>query len=73
MFTVCTNINIAIFYLISSGAMSVYLHMAVMIVIVDIFTILGMIDTVCDLKAASDDFDDQDQKSKIGRRFEETR
>ena len=25
-----------------------------------------------DLKAASEDFDEQDQKSNIGRRFEET-
>ena len=60
MFTVCTIINIAIFYMISSGAMSVYLHMTVMILLVNIFTILGMIDTMCDLKAASEDFDDQD-------------
>ena len=72
MFTVCTIVNIAMLYLISSGATSVYLPMTVMIVLVNILTILGMIDAMDDLKAASEDFDEQDQKSNIGRRFEET-
>ena len=67
MFTVCTIVNIAMLYLISSGATSVYLPMTVMIVLVNILTILGMIDAMDDL-----DFDEQDQKSNIGRRFEET-
>ena len=44
MFTVCTIVNIAMLYLISSGATSVYLPMTVMIVLVNILTILGMID-----------------------------
>ena len=72
MFTVCTIVNIAMLYLISSGAKSVYLPMTVMIVLVNILTILGMIDAINDLKAASGDFDEQDQRSNIGRRFEET-
>ena len=72
VFTVCTISHIAILYLISSGATSVYLPMTVMIVLVNILTILGMIDAMDDLKAASEDFDEQDQKSNIGRRFEET-
>ena len=72
MFTVCTIVNIAMLYLISLGATSVYLPMTVMIVLVNILTILGMIDAMDDLKAASEDFDEQDQKSNIGRRFEET-
>ena len=46
--------------------------MTVMIGLVNILTILGMIDAMDDLKAASKDFDEQDQKSNIGRRFEET-
>ena len=53
MFTVCTIVNIAMLYLISSGAKSVYLPMTVMIVLVNILTILGMIDAMDDLKAAS--------------------
>ncbi len=53
MFTVCTIVNIAMLYLISSGAKSVYLPMTVMIVLVNILTILGMIDATDDLKAAS--------------------
>ena len=72
MFTVCTIVNIAMLYLISSGATSVYLPMTVMIVLVNVLTILGMIDAMDDLKAASEDFDEQDQKSNMGRRFEET-
>ena len=72
MFTVCTIVNIAMLYLISAGATSVYLPMTVMIVLVNILTILGMIDAMDDLKSASEDFDQQDQRSNIGRRFEET-
>ena len=72
MFTVSTIVNIAMLYLISSGATSVYLPMTVMIVLVNMLTILGMIDAMDDLKAASEDFDEQDKKSNIGRRFEET-
>jgi len=72
MFTVGTIVNIVMLYLISSGATSVYLPMTVMIVLVNILTILGLIDAMDDLKAASEDFDEQDQKSNIGRRFEET-
>ena len=53
MFTVCTIVNIAMLYLISLGAKSVYLPMTVMIVLVNILTILGMIDAMDDLKAAS--------------------
>ena len=34
--------------------------------------IQNQIDAMDDLKAASEDFDEQDQKSNIGRRFEET-
>ena len=70
MFTVCTIVNIAMLYLISSGATSVYLPMTVMIVLVNILTILGMIDAMDDLKAASEDFDEQDQNANIARRFE---
>ena len=72
MFTVCTVVNIAMLYLISLGSAAVYLPMTVMIVLVNILTILGMIDAMDDLKAASEDFDEQDQKSNMGRRFEET-
>ena len=72
MFTVCTIVNIAMLYLISSGATFVYLPMTVMFVLVNILAILGMIDAMDDFKAASEDFDEQDQKSNNGRRFEET-
>ena len=72
MFTVCTIVDIAMLYLISSGATPVYLPMTVMIVLVNILTILGMNDAMDDVKAASEDFDEQDQTSNIGRRFEET-
>ena len=72
MFTVCTIVNFAMLYLISSGATLVYLPMTVMIVLVNILTILGMIDAMDHLKAVSEDFDEQDHKSNIGRRFEET-
>ena len=72
MFTVCTIVNIAMLYLISSGATSVYLPMTVMIVLVNILTILGMIDAMDDLKACSMDFDEEDKKSNVYRRFEET-
>ena len=72
MFTVRTIVNISMLYLISSGATFVHLPMTVMFVLVNILTILGMIDAMDDLKAASEDFDEQDQKSNIGRRFEET-
>ena len=72
IFTVCTIVNIAMLYLISSVATPVHLLMTVMIVLVNILTILGMIDAMDDLKAASEDFDEQGQKSNIGRRFEET-
>ena len=72
MFTVCTIVNIPMLYLISLGEKSVHLPMTVMIVLVNILNILGMIDAMDDLKAAGEDFDEQDHKSNIGRRFEET-
>lgn len=72
MFTVCTIVNIAMLFLISAGATEVYLPMSVMIVLVNVLTILGMVDAMDDLKAASEDFDEQDKASNMGRRFEET-
>ena len=72
MVTVGFFINLAMLFLISMGATSVYLPMTVIIVLANVLTILGAIDAMDDLKAAAMDFDEQDQKSNIGRRFEET-
>ena len=72
MFTVATIVNLTMLFLIHLGATALYLPMTIMIVLINILTILGMIDAMDDLKAASMDFDSQDQKSHIGRRFEET-
>ena len=72
MFTVGTIVNIAMLFLLSLGATSVYLPMTVMIVLVNIITILGTIDAMDDLKACSMDFDEEDKKSNVYRRFEET-
>ena len=72
MFTVGTIVNIAMLFLLSLGATSVYLPMTVMVVLVNIITILGTIDAMDDLKACSMDFDEEDKKSNVYRRFEET-
>ena len=72
MFTVGTIVNVAMLFLLSLGATSVYLPMTVMIVLVNIITILGTIDAMDDLKACSMDFDEEDKKSNVYRRFEET-
>ena len=72
MVTIGTIVNIAMLFLLSLGATSVYLPMTVMIVLVNIITILGTIDAMDDLKACSMDFDEEDKKSNVYRRFEET-
>ena len=72
MFTGGTIVHIAMLFLLSLGATSVYLPMTVMIVLVNIITILGTIDAMDDLKACSMDFDEEDKKSNVYRRFEET-
>ena len=72
MFTVGTIVNIAMLFLFSLGAKSVYLPMTVMIVLINIITVLGTIDAMDDLKACSMDFDEEDKKSNVDRRFEET-
>ena len=72
MFTVGTIVNIAMLFLLSLGTTSLYLPMTVMIVLVNIITILGTIDAMDDLKACSMDFDEEDKKSNVYRRFEET-
>ena len=72
MVTAGFAINITMLFLISMGATSVYLPMTVVIVLSNLLTVLGAVDAMDDLKAAGDDFDEQDKKSNIGRRFEET-
>ena len=72
MVTVGFFINIAMLFLIGMGAPSVYLPMTVVIVLANLLTILGAVDAMDDLKACSMDFDEEDKKSNIYRRFEET-
>ena len=72
MVTVGFFINIAMLFLVSLGATSVYLPMTVVIVLANLLTILGAVDAMDDLKACSMVFDEEDKKSNIYRRFEET-
>ena len=72
MVTVGFFINIAMLFLLSLGATSVYLPMTVVIVLANLLTIPGTVDAMDDLKACSMDFDEEDKKSNIYRRFEET-